>query len=76
VAPPLTASMRPLGGGTADPLWDLKDSSTACPALRSRELTGQPSVIWPPATVIDWAGSGLVAGPVTTLPFLTLNWLP
>ena len=39
-------------------------------------LGGQAREIWPELTEIFWLGSGLLAGPVTTLPSLALNLLP
>ena len=48
------------------------DNATAGLAAMIREA----SVILPSATLIDFVGSGLGAGPATTLPFVTLNLLP
>src|ERR1700744_2969743 len=43
---------------------------------RSAPGESQAREIWPEVTEIFWLGSGLVAGPVTTLPSLALNLLP
>src|ERR1700704_5582595 len=44
--------------------------------MRGSPRAGQASDIWPERTEICLPGSGLVAGPSTTLPSLALNLLP
>jgi hypothetical protein len=76
-AEPATAATLPDDRHAPLPVTRCAPGAGVPPAPRSREPHRcQASLILPPATLIAWAGSGLVAGPETTLPFLTLNSLP